>query len=260
MGKNKAIFMVFLCILQTNDAFKVTRAIMATNANPMYLDFWPIVSRAWKQLIGVQPTLAFITDKDVPIDESLGDVIRFDPIPGVPSSYQSQVIRNFLPALFPDDFSILADIDMIPVNRDYLVGQVERFDANKFIVYRDAAYGKNPSGYPMCYNAAKGSTFGAVFGINSREDIVPRIKEWHAINPSWSADEQLMCQYLKHWNRSSHQLVLLHQNVSRRLDRGDWRPNYKALQKRTYIDIHSIRPYMQYKNQIDRVVRALGIH
>ncbi len=256
----KVLLRVFIVVCFFNlSAFKVNRAIMATNINPMYLDFWPIVAKAWKQIVGVQPTLALIADKNVQIDESLGDVVRFEPIPGVPTSYQAQVIRNFLPALFPDDYSILSDIDMIPVNRQYLVGQVARFDSNKFVVYRDAAYGKNPTSYPMCYNAARGSTFGKVFGINTVSDINERIKEWYKINPTWGADEQLLFQYLKRWNRQAHNLVLLHQKVGRWLDRANWNPKYGLLQRKGYIDIHSIRPYKTYKKQIDSVVAALGI-
>ena len=79
-------------------AFKINRVILATDANPDYIQFWPIVAKSWKEIVEVKPTLALIANKETKIDESLGDVIRFEPIDGIPTSFQAQVIRLLLPA------------------------------------------------------------------------------------------------------------------------------------------------------------------
>ena len=81
------------------NAFTLKRALVASDTNPMYIDFWPLVAKAWKKL-GLQPTLALIAPPDFNVDTTCGDVIRFDPIPGIPTSFQAQVIRLLAPRIF----------------------------------------------------------------------------------------------------------------------------------------------------------------
>ena len=99
--------------------FKIDRAIVASDTNPMYLDFWPVVAKVWKQVIGIQPTLALIAPPNTIVDESVGDVIRFYPIPGIPTWQHAQMIRMLLPTLFENEVCITSDIDMLPMSRQY---------------------------------------------------------------------------------------------------------------------------------------------
>lgn len=99
-----------------------------------YFDFWPIVAKAWKRLIGIKSTLALITDKDVEVDEMVGDVIRFKPIPGVSTSLQSQLVRLMLPAYFEDEICIISDIDMIPISKSYHIDSAKELPEDVFVV------------------------------------------------------------------------------------------------------------------------------
>ena len=40
-------------------------SVVSSNSNPEYLDFWPYVAKAWKNLIELEPVLLYI-DKDSP--------------------------------------------------------------------------------------------------------------------------------------------------------------------------------------------------
>ncbi|HLB40602.1 MAG TPA: hypothetical protein VJJ83_02325, partial [Candidatus Babeliales bacterium] len=82
-------------------SFKLDRVILSTDNKPEYIQFWPIVARAWQELVGLRPTLVLVADESVQVDTSLGDVIRFQPVPEVPTGLQAQVLRLFLPVLFP---------------------------------------------------------------------------------------------------------------------------------------------------------------
>src|ERR1700737_349362 len=97
------IFLCFLFSCSSLIAARIDRVILGCDANPMYIEFWPMVARTWKEIVGVKPTLALIAPSSMVIDESLGDVIRFEPIPGIPTSFQAQVIRLLLPAYFEDE-------------------------------------------------------------------------------------------------------------------------------------------------------------
>lgn len=147
--------------MSCNDSFTkkmtIQRAIVSSDAKPYYLDFWPVVAAGWKRL-GIRPTLILIGDSSVQVDETIGDVIRFEPLPDVDVAMQAQVIRLFAPAFYPDEVSITSDIDMLPVSKTYFHDSVKDKPVDDFVVLRKNAY-PDQDRFPMCYNAALGRTF-----------------------------------------------------------------------------------------------------
>lgn len=255
----KIVLIIAICICNGIQALKLDRAIVSTDTNPTYIEFWPIVARAWKELIGVQPTLALIAPADVVVDETVGDVIRFEPLPGIPTALQAQVIRLLLPALFPDDGCVISDIDMIPINKKYFIDSVQNAPDNAFVVYRNKAYDAHAHRYPMCYNAARGSVFSEIFHITSREEIPDKIKQWHALNLGWATDELVLYRSLAQWPQQKTRIVRLNHGVERRIDRIDWNFDCTAATRKFYIDAHCLRPYHVYKKEIDTLLLALGV-
>jgi hypothetical protein len=231
------------------------RVIVATDANPNYIEFWPSVARAWKDIIGLKVTLVLIATPDVYIDESLGDqVIRFEPIEGIPTSFQAQVIRLLIPVLYPDDVCILSDIDMIPLNRGYFVDSIADCPEDSFVVYRNHGYSCNAAWYPMCYVAARGSTYQEIFRIKTLQDIRTMLKELYDLQIGWHTDEVTMAKYLKEWPDFDTRCIMLGHGVDRRLDRSYWVPNQDFLENGIYIDAHCNRPYSAHKESIDAII------
>src|SRR5947209_1083135 len=87
----------FLRIGAKYTAMRIDRVILATDGNPLYLEFWPLVARAWQRILPVRPTLALIGDETISVPEGFGDVVRFAPVSGVDTALQSQAIRLLLP-------------------------------------------------------------------------------------------------------------------------------------------------------------------
>ena len=271
MKHKKIIVLISFCIviLVTSGVYKyfysnpyitkLDRVILATDANPNYIQFWPAVAKAWTELIGVRPTLALIASQDVPIDESLGDVIRFEPIPNIPTSLQAQVIRLLLPAYFENDVCIISDIDMIPLNKDYFLKGIEGIPHDHFVVYRDIAYPAACKRYAICYNAAKGHVYKEIFNINKLSDIPSIIKLWHSYELGWDTDELLLYKYLKKWPKFNTHCTLLGQRgdikPQQRVDRIRWGCNKQLLASNYYIDMHCPRPYQDYKKDIDLILQ-----
>jgi hypothetical protein len=234
-------------------SLKIDRAIVSTDTNATYFDFWPIVAQAWKKM-GIKPTLALIAPKDVKIDESIGDVIRFEPIPGIPSSFQAQVIRLLLPIYFEDEVSLISDIDMLPLSKEYYCDSVKHVSDNCFVIYRDQAYKReNYPLYPMCYNAAKGKVFKELFNIKSKDDIRNKIIEWYGLGFGWTTDERMLFKHVQEWSKSKKRIVKLGHEVEKRIDRSDWNYDKELVKKRYYIDSHMVRPYTKYKKEIDEL-------
>ena len=236
-------------------AFKIDRVIVATNSNPLYAQFWPIVARFWKDVVGVQPTLAFIEDGPADLDETLGDVVRFKPIPGVSPGVQAQAMRLLLPTLFPEEGCILSDIDMIPLQKEYFTELVKDAPQDAFIVYRPTAYAPSYKRYPMCYVAAQGKTFKEIFNEHDRP-FHELINEWIGYRWGFCTDELVMHKLLHAWPQFEKKCIKLAHEMhpQQRIDRSDWRYDKKLLKKRWYIDSHMVRPYHQYKQEIDQLV------
>lgn len=255
----KRLFILIWCISlhQPLHPLKINRVILSTDANPTYIEFWPVVAKVWKQLLGIQPTLALIADDSVHVDESLGDVIRLKPIEGVPTAQYAQLIRLLLPIYFEDDVCIISDIDMIPLCKDYFVNSVTHIPQDCFVVYRDKAYQEHERRYPMCYNAALGKTFKEVFKINNPHEIPELIKKWYALGLKWDTDELMLYWYLSQWPDFQERCIKLGHETIKRVDRSFW--NYDALKVRNlqYIDAHCLRPYSQYQQEIDALIQLL---
>lgn len=242
-------------------SFKIDRVILSSNDNPMYLQFWPLVATAWRDLIGIKPTLILISDEYIEVDETLGDVIRVKTIDGVSSASHAQIIRLLAPMYFPNEISLLSDIDMLPLNREYFVDSVKDISEDKFVIYRDHGYGTNSVRFPMCYSAAKGYLFQELFNVQSIEDIPNTIKTWVSYGYGWETDEVTFFKFLAKWKNASSKCVKLHHTsmVPQRIDRADWGYDKQKLKDNYYIDAHLVRPLDQYYKEIKELADDLGL-
>jgi len=249
---------VFLCLFFLPlQALELKRVILSTNNNPDYIEFWPIVTPLWEAR-GLRPTLALIATEDVQIDTSLGDVIRFDPIPGIPESLQAQVIRLLLPILFPDEGCIISDIDMLPISYTYFKEGATHCPDTDFLVYRNRAAGyENGGRYPMCYLAAKGRVFGSIFGISKRDQIPGVIRQLADEQYGWNTDEIVVYAYAKKWEEKGGKIFTLNHRAKGRLDRGKWKGNFEKVEVLKYIDCHAPRPYSAYQTSIDQLLAVM---
>lgn len=240
--------------------------IHSSDSNPFYLDFWPLVSRVWKERFNIEPLLVFIGEDDVPISETYGRVIRMKPIPDVPLYLQCQWIRFWIPSQFPDKVCLLSDIDMFPISKRYFVRQIAHIPDSKYVHL-------NPTHQfiPVCYHVAKGSTFKQVLGLeDSWEDSIRNLcamnmgHDCSIDDPSnpilknkiqWGADEEYTTRKIREYPDPS--VFVFVDRKHRRLDRSCWRWNSIEIETDEYADAHSIRPYSAHSEEIDRLIRVL---
>ncbi len=256
---NFKIFFVLLITINSMRCLTPARVILATDNNPTYIQFWPIVAKAWQQWIDLKPTLALVAEEGVRVDESLGDVIHFKPIPGIPTSFYAQVVRLLLPILYPDEVCILSDIDMLPISRIFFTRCAEHIPDDHFVVYTNKAYeGLKAVQYPICYNAAKGSVFRALVGITSLSEIPRMVCDWYNFKIGWTSDEKILYGLLRLWEGYPDKLSLLgYKTGNQRIDRGNWGYDKALLESGYYIDSHLFRPYHQYKHTIDTLIQSV---
>lgn len=242
---------------------KIDRAIVSTDGNPEYYQFWPVVAKRWASW-GITPTLAVISDKKLDIDENLGDVVYIPPIEGVSTSHIAQISRIFMAASFGDDTCLVSDMDMMPLKREYFIDTIEGCSNDAFVVYSADAYRPgNPAypAFPMCYLCSKSTNFNQIIDadLNSFRD---RIHEWMNYGYGWHTDEKVFYTKLASWEKENKKAVFLSRgfNISShpmtigRIDRScNSEYNIQLLENNFYIDFHMPRPYQAYKDVIDEV-------
>ena len=99
-------------IILDQDNMKLKYAVVSSNSNPEYLDFWPYVAKAWKSLIELEPILLYIDENEPPewVHEH-GKVYYFKALKEWSIVQQAQCIRFWAARILDEPFIIS---DLIP--------------------------------------------------------------------------------------------------------------------------------------------------
>lgn len=248
---------------------KIDKAIVSSDDNPFYLDFWPLVSRVWKEKFGITPVLLYVSDSEYEPTTEYGEVYKYKPVEGVPVYLQTLWVRYFHPSTEPETTWAISDIDMFPVSREYFLDRVSSIEDNSY-VHLDPSIGEYKK-FPSCYHIAKGSVFTDVLDL----PLDWEMSAWqvHSSNlgsdpgghltgkTSWFADEQYATnKILQKINIGYNNIKFIERDGGRyghRLDRSNFVYDTSMLDRNEFYDCHSIRPYSQYKNQIDKLVEDI---
>jgi len=238
--------------------------ILGSDENPYYYDFWPIVSKIWKEVFKVTPVLGLISDEDSDFQKTeYGIIKKFKKIEKVDVGLQSQIVRIFLPK-FLNGNCLVSDIDMIPLSTKYFIESSSGLTHNNLIIYSS----DNPeclrnNMYPICYFAAHSNIFSKLFDLDLNWEqfcffLRNRNEKWYTdqkylyekTNTFCSKNE---CIFLKRgwdgWNGPAY----------KRIDRINWVYDKSKVKEGHYIDCHSLRPFKTYKKEIEELVNLLFI-
>ena len=252
---------------------KLDCILTAVNENPLYMDFIPFFIRAWNELYPeVDVKIVLIANK-IP-EEYLhykDNIILFEPIQNVLTSYTSQIIRLFYPCILNYSNGVMiTDIDMIPMNRSYYTDNIKIYDNNKFIYFRENELFQSKQ-IAMCYNVANPTIWKEIFGIHSVEDIKNRIihinennviLEGHG-NRGWSTDQVVLYDKVMAWNKKTNQLICLKESDTgyNRLNRSSsFEINDSIVQNiksGIYTDYHCLRPMKRYSDINYKILNLL---
>jgi len=234
--------------------------IIGSDENPLYLDFWPLVSKIWKTKIGITPVLGLITDEDSDLMETeYGLIKKFKKIDGVTSALQSQIIRLFL-TKFLNGYSLISDIDMAPLSKDYFFNNAEQINENNIIVYSsDNSECAQNEMYPMCYILAHKNAYHKIFDLNL--DWENFCKLLNSRNENWHTDQKYLYEKINAFKKNGNNVILLerkwYSTASKRIDRAFWAYYPDKVKEGYYIDSHLLRPYAEHKEEIDSLISLL---
>lgn len=234
---------------------KLSCALVACNDNPKYLDFWPLVREAWWEIVGIPAVMIYIGETKPDKYKDDPSILCFPPIEGWSTITQSQVIRLLYPSLLQCDGAVItSDMDMIPLQREFFVEGVDKFQDHQFVSLR--GIDEREKQIYMCYCAATPQTWSDLFQIKTVDDIRKRMTEWQQQmnlqvlehgGPGWCFDQMKLYEHVQGWLQQFPERIgmLPWTATISRLDRAnpyDWIPGNEMLairiQEKDYIDFH----------------------
>jgi hypothetical protein len=233
-------------------------AIVSTNDNPTYKDFWEVVKPVWINHIKIKPILVNIGDNDEVIDNYDHIIYNIKKIEGIDTGFQSQVSRMWVTKFFEEKVCLISDIDMLPMSEKYFKENVIDVDDDSMVIYSADAYNPYIDRYPMCYISAKGKTFDEILQLSRYDNFESFCRSLIKRGQGWDTDELFFGEYVNKF-KNQDQIIKLNRGWSNgradwRIDRIHWQHNYKI---ENYIDSHLLRPYSNYKEIIDKLIEDL---
>ena len=236
---------------------EINYVIIGSNTNPLYYDFWPIISKVWKNNFNITPVLGLICEENSDfINTEYGLIKKFKCIDNIDSGLQSQIIRLYLPKLLNGN-CLISDIDMLPLSKKYFIDIPKSFTDDDFILFSaDNPECISSQQFPMCYVLGNSEKYKEIFDLNlDWEDFANLL---NSLNFGWFTDQRYLyekvlekaytCKFLERgW---SGQAV-------RRIDRINWTYDENLLKNDYYIDSHLLRPYDAYKKEIDKLINLI---
>jgi hypothetical protein len=233
--------------------------IMGSDENPMYLDFWPIVSKIWKEKFNTIPVLGLICEEDSDLfSDEFGLIKKFKKIKGIHVGLQTQIVRLFLPK-FLNGNCLISDIDMLPLSLDYFKSNFEKLNGNNILVYSsDNPECLKEKMFPMCYISSHSNIFSKIFNLDS--NWVDFVINLNNRGNGWYTDQKFIYEKILEYNKNN-ECVFLNRGwngpADKRIDRVNWFYDPIKVKEGYYIDSHLLRPYSLYKNEVDELVNLL---
>lgn len=239
-------------------------AVISSNNNPEYLDFWPYVSRAWKR-IGIEPVLFYIDSSYNTKVEDHGKTYFFESIPDWTVVQQAQSIRLWASKVLDDNF-IISDMDMLPISEDYYKRGASEIGDTGIVSYSSDIikyrwYRTNPQ-YPMCYLAGDTISFNNILELDRFPDHKEFLRYLKSLNIRFGTDQK----FFYNQSQKNRHIKINHlergwieeKYATRRLDKVIWPKNDYNVEE--YIDCHLPRPLSVNRNMCDELFKKLKIN
>lgn len=242
---------------------QIDTCVVSSTADPLYLDFFPLVHRMWGELVGLRCVLMLVAPEIPPgLMPLRDDIVLVPPLQDVEDGFIAQCIRLLAPQLVGARRGVvLSDIDLIPMRRSYYVDAVRDLPDDAMAVYRANAL----PGYaeiPICFNAAHPATWAELIEPADHIDAAMRIlgrwrTEIPAYDPStlsgWTTDQAILFRCVEAFDRRRLRRFRDQELGFRRLDRSHlddtgrltWRQAFLAAGG-GYSDCHMPRPMSRF--------------
>jgi hypothetical protein len=232
---------------------KIDYCLIGSTTNPLYLDFWPVVSKIWKEVFNITPVLGLICDEDSDlISDEYGIIKKIKTSKLTDEGTQSQIVRMYL-SKFLSGNCIISDIDMIPLSRQYFIDNLIEYSNDDVLVMSSHHYQTiNTKQYPMCYVVGNSKNFNNIFKTETNWDefVIKSSKN------GWYSDQCFLYESIQKYGVEN--VKFPYRSFSNdRVDRDQWDYDANAVKEGKYIDSHLLRPHISYKTQNELLINLL---
>lgn len=248
---------------------KLDLCLLSCDLNPDYYQFFPLVRKLWKDVVGIDCILILIAN-EIPYSllSEKDHIIMFPPLPVIPTGFQAQCIRVLYPCLLDKQGIIISDMDIIPLESEYF-HQVKRYPDDSFVIYRDVISEYNQ--YPICYCAASSQTWRDIFKVTVMNDLTTLLSSWYERDDyrisspyslMWAQDQLKLFEFVNKYNGKRNIIHLFDEDTNfSRLDRInlEYISNHiddvkKQIVNQKYTDFHLPRPFDRYKELLYKLL------
>jgi hypothetical protein len=253
-------------------------AVISSNQNPFYRDFYEPVSRAWNRF-GYKTFMIEVCDEESDIFETEYGIYKKIKKVNGSEQLQAQVARLFAFNLVKEKNLLTSDIDMMPLSREYFDSRAQNVPESDVLVYTAKGQGESYPYFPMCYVLANSEVLSNILGVAdmSFSDFINHLENVFTSDPisgtAWNRDENFLFDQL---SKVDNKVILKDRHhQEKRLCRGTgWSYSDESLKNGEYIDFHLIRPYncpagkqspegymsphLDHKQIIDKVLKTIG--
>lgn len=235
--------------------------IIVSSDDSCFLNFSPIVSKAWRSLFpGLKMTLAYVSNDPKHLDqlqELFDDVIIYKKIDGVHPANLAKIARRFACTQYEDQVCMIEDIDTAPLRSDYIINYaVQRKRGTLALVGAEVYHGNECRGkVPASNTMAESHVWGEILNPQklSYENWVNSLKGMREFDqyedpfssPGQFSDESLMRALIKIHKINEDQVTHIKRNCDPHqdwIDRSWWSINMQKLQKNEYLLVNFMRP------------------
>lgn len=252
------------------------RVILSTDDNETYINFWPIVAKAWKKFFDVEVSLAYVSESpDQKLLERMrqyGEVVVYTPVKGIPAGNQAKMARFFLASKYLDDVCMVNDIDTAPLSKEYFHRVLGQRQENELLAVGAELYVGTPheGKFPIGEITAEGRVFKSLVNPQSLsfEEYINSFvgttvfdhKEAIEVSPSVFSDESLLRVLIQNAIPQGLKTRHVPRNVDIQqdwIDRSWWSVDVNKLNSGNYVLVNFLRPLTSHISYIKPIIEYI---
>jgi len=257
---------------------KIDRVLLVSNSDPVYYEFWNLISFIYKTKFDINPTLIFFgteeESKNLNLSKEFGEIIVEKKIEVFPNWQYTWALFYFT-KFYLNETCIIMGIDQIPLGTQFLKDFIQGVEDDKYVMLIDDQYKlekKWPKKWdeggfsPSAYHIAKGKTFDDIFKFEDTFESELR-KLVNAGFPTmwdngWGTDEAYSSNMLRLY-KDRHRIVDLSKSkffLENRIDcHRIYEPSYdlEKLKNNGYVECHSCRPYSSHIDYLNKMINNI---
>jgi hypothetical protein len=238
----------------------------------MFLNYWPVVARSWRELFNLVPTLVVVANSNFDYSiisklEQFGEVEVLEALVDVPEPNQAKLARWFYACQQKASVVSIEDIDTIFLKSDFLISRLKEYEHGKLLGVGSEVYEFHEGlmKFPASNLTGSGELFAKLFGYHedmSFKEFVEQFKDSRICDdledpfksPKQFSDESLI-RALRVSSRFTD-IKVIRRDIDIRnewLDRSWW-PSNSTMNISQYTTVNFLRPLRENFDSCRKVI------